>query len=408
MSEHCWEPVSQNKMPQPTEPISGNHYRVAHIYTDKGNPHLIGDEFSGWLAVNGRTIGMTGGIRPRSYLHTIGTRLPAYLVPVTAHIAGDYPNPWHDVIDDRAGTIRYWGDAKHSDREKFCDAFPGNRCLKAIYDELLVGDRCLLPPILHFSRPSTGQLLFNGLCALETMDLTWFEDRGRPIRNYRYGLSILDNEFVSVDWLKSRVIAMSKQTLMNGAPDVWGDYVRGRTRRRQLWKANVRSTVAQLPKTGSADEKILRQLVGLSPKQFEAVIVALFREMKTVEHSITQTRYVNDSGFDFFGTFTMPLPVGYEVPFRGEAKRWKQGVGVGEVSRLVARLRRGEYGIFVTTSYYSREAQEEVFEDAYPIKLFAGVDLVGFLRELKIITGENLRQEWLAAVFHEAPSSISE
>jgi hypothetical protein len=41
----------------------------------------------------------------------------------------------------------------------------------------------------------------------------------------------------------------------------------------------------------------------------------------------------------------MPLPVGYEVPLRGEVKRWTQGVGVGEVSRLVARLRRGEYGI---------------------------------------------------------------
>jgi hypothetical protein len=61
-------------MSQPTELISGNQYRVAHIYTDKGNPHLKGHEFSGWLAVNGRTIGMTGGIRPRSYLHAIGTQ----------------------------------------------------------------------------------------------------------------------------------------------------------------------------------------------------------------------------------------------------------------------------------------------------------------------------------------------
>lgn len=394
-------------MSQPTETSSGNLYRVAHTYTDKGNPHLEGDEFSGWLAVNGRTIGMTGGIRPRSYLHSAGTTLPAYLVLVTAHIAGDYANPWHDIIDDRAGTIRYWGDAKHSDRQKLCDSFSGNRCLKGIYDELLVGDRSLLPPILHFSRPSTGQLLFNGLCALETMELTWFEDRGRPIRNYRYGLSILDIEFVSVDWLKSRVIATSKAAVKNGGPDVWRDYVRGRTRRRQLWKANVRSTEAQLPRVGSADQKILGQLVGLSPKQFEAVIVALFREMKTVEHSITQTRYVNDSGFDFFGSFTMPLPLGYEVPFRGEAKRWKQGVGVGEVSRLVARLRRGEYGIFATTSYYTRQAQEEVFEDAYPVKLFAAIDLVGFLRELKLIAGEDIRQEWLTAVLQEGPSIVS-
>jgi hypothetical protein len=329
------------------EVISGHVYRVAHRYTERGNPHLQGDEFSGWLTIDGNSIGMTGGIRPRSYVDWRGTALPAYVILVTAHIAGDYANPWDDIIDDRAGVIRYWGDAKHSERGKTCDAFPGNRCLKAIYDELLVGDRTALPPILHFSRPTTGQLVFNGLCALEAADLTWFEDCGRPIRNYRYGLSILDEECVNVDWLRSRVVATSKLELMDGSPKAWADYIRGRTRRRQVWKTHVRTAENQLPKPGSEDAHVLGELVGLSPKQFEAVIVALFREMKAVEHSITQTRYVNDSGFDFFGSFTMPLPVGYEIPLRGEVKRWKQGVGVGEVSRLVARLRRGEYGILL-------------------------------------------------------------
>lgn len=121
---------------------------------------------------------------------------------------------------------------------------------------------------------------------------------GRPIRNYRYALSIVDNETVSVDWLRARVVASSKQTLLIGAPSAWCDYVRGRTGRRQVWKANVRSTDAQLPRPSTTDDGILQQLIRLSPRQFEAVIVALFREMKTVEHSITQTRYVNDSGFD--------------------------------------------------------------------------------------------------------------
>ena len=385
-------------MPQLSKTTSGHSYRVAHTYTDKGNPHLPGDEFSGWLSINERTIGMTGGIRPRSYVHLIGTKLPAYVVLVTAHIAGDYANPWHDVIDDRAGVIKYWGDAKYSERAKTCDDFSGNRCLKAVYDELLVGDRRILPPILHFSRPSSGKLVFNGLCALEAMELTWFEDKGRPIRNYRYGLSILEDEFVNVDWLRHRVISASKDSLMDGAPEGWRDYVRGRTRRRQLWKTHVLDRNTQLPKRGSDDEKLLQQLVALPPEQFESVIVALFQEMKAVEHSISKTRYVNDKGFDFFGTFTMPLPVGYEVPLRGEVKRWKQGVGPGEVSRLVARLRRGEYGIFVTTSYYTRQAQEEVFEDAYPVRLFAGVDLVRFLRELKLLTGNQLNREWLATV----------
>src|ERR1700722_4118621 len=96
----------------------------------------------------------------------------------------------------------------------------------------------------------------------------------------------------------------------------------------------------------------------------------------------------------------MPLPVGYEIPFRGEAKRYRRsnGVGVGEVSRLVARLRRGEYGIFVTTSYYTKQAQQEVIEDAYPIRLFAGIDLVKFLHELKLVTGGEISRDWLSAL----------
>ena len=91
---------------------SGNSYRVAHSYTDKGNPHLAGDEFSGWMAISGRTIAMTGGIRPRSYLHQIGTKLPAFVVLVTAHIAGDFANPWDDVIDDHLGRYPLLGRCK--------------------------------------------------------------------------------------------------------------------------------------------------------------------------------------------------------------------------------------------------------------------------------------------------------
>ena len=40
-------------------------------------------------------------------------------------------------------------------------AFPGNRCLKGIYDELLVGERTIYRLILHFSRPSAGRLVFS-------------------------------------------------------------------------------------------------------------------------------------------------------------------------------------------------------------------------------------------------------
>ena len=97
-------------------------------------------------------------------------------------------------------------------------------------------------------------------------------------------------------------------------------------------------------------------------------------------------------------------------------KRYKatNGGTPGDVSRLVARLRRGEYGLFVTTSYYTRQAQEEVLADGYPVKLFAAVDLVRMMKELKLVTGNRIRPERLAAVCggvtpnRDIPSTVAE
>jgi restriction endonuclease Mrr len=81
----------------------------------------------------------------------------------------------------------------------------------------------------------------------------------------------------------------------------------------------------------------------------------------------------------------------------GEAKKYNRNSSIGPhlVSRLVARLGRGQYGIFVTTSYYTTQAQQEVLEDGYPIKLYSGIDVINFLRELKLIDGYNIKKEWL-------------
>lgn len=64
----------------------------------------------------------------------------------------------------------------------------------------------------------------------------------------------------------------------------------------------------------------------------------------------------------------------------------------------MARLSRGQYGIFVTTSYYSKQAQEEVYQDGYPVKLFSGADLVFLFRELRLVQGEQIKPEWLNEV----------
>lgn len=110
---------------------------------------------------------------------------------------------------------------------------------------------------------------------------------------------------------------------------------------------------------------ILQQLSTLDPFDFEKVIVALFMEQIGIVHHVARTKSTGDGGFDFYGTFKLPEPLAYEIKFLGEVERYSSRTVVDpkSVSRLVARLSRKEFGIFVTTSYFSKQAQREVLED---------------------------------------------
>ncbi|MFL5676071.1 MAG: restriction endonuclease, partial [Chloroflexota bacterium] len=271
--------------------------------------------------------------------------------------------------------------------------------LKQAFDNVLDSRLALVPPILHFSKQTTGVLRFNGLCILDRLELTWFEDHGRPVRNYRAQLTILDEEFVDISWLHSRMSATSISGLDVG-PRAWKRYQDGVIDRLRVWAPSIRTLAQQLPVAGSSDANLLLQLQTLTPTEFEAAVVTLFGELDEVRHNITRTRPTSDGGFDFYGSFTLPPPIQYEIPFLGEAKRYARSTAVGpkDVSRLVARLTRGQYGIFVTTSYFTKQTQEEVLEDRYPASLVAGADLVRIMRERRITQGSDIRPSWLATV----------
>ena len=87
----------------------------------------------------------------------------------------------------------------------------------------------------------------------------------------------------------------------------------------------------------------------------------------------------------------------YRIKFRGEVKKWdiKRNVSPKDVSRLVARLKRGEYGIFVTTSTFSKQTQEEVLIDGYPVKLISGIDLVNMFKHLNLINDNSIKTYWV-------------
>lgn len=104
----------------------------------------------------------------------------------------------------------------------------------------------------------------------------------------------------------------------------------GKINKLHVWKNKIRTKDSQLPKEGSSNAKILEQLVSLSSIQFEAVTVALFRQLKDVTHSITQTRPTKDGDLIFIVHFSLPYPLSYDISFLGEAKSLAGKVELGQ------------------------------------------------------------------------------
>jgi hypothetical protein len=388
-----------------------NTYRVGHSYRDL-TKRVPEDEFINWLDTNGNTIGTTGGIRPKKFLSealhlSLGeVDIPSSLILTTSNISQQYHNPWEDSVDYNSGNIIYWGDAKYDseNRSKKHLEFKGNKILHKIHELILLNKRHLIPPILHFSRNKKGWVQFNGLCVLDSLETAWFEDKGRPIINFRCHLSLLDLEELPLPWIHERASSDNLELIDQNAPLVWKGYIRGHTKKLFAWMGKVRSTAEQLPDAKSDDSRVLSQIYNLSPSQFEGFCSKLFQEIAIhtkLQHQIRETRHVRDGGFDFYGRFIFPEPLSYEIEFKGEAKKYSpdHGVGPKDVSRLVARLQRGEYGIFVTTSFYTQEAQKEVCVDQYPIRLFSGTDIINFLKVLgKIRDKTYLDPAWLQSI----------
>lgn len=59
------------------------------------------------------------------------------------------------------------------------------------------------------------------------------------------------------------------------------------------------------------------------------------------------------------------------------------------IARTVARLKRGWIGAYVTTSFFSKQSQLEVIEDAYPLIKISGLTLA--TETLKLVESGGFR-----------------
>lgn len=335
-----------------------------------------------------------------------GSRRPAILLRSSPWKAGHESNPWKDVYDLDHGHVRYFGDHKPSTVGPV-GATPGNRALLSAWD--LHGspsrqDRALAPPLLLFravpslgangKRVHKGYLEFSGVAIIERLEMVVQRDPQSPgtFPNLAIDLVVvgLEDQADSLDWRwidARRNPSLTAADSLSLAPAGWQRWVHeGRSAlsrvRRRVLSSRVKTGGEQRPMPGTREAEVLNKIhrhFDSHKHAFEhlaaTVAAQVFQESGARYQRGWLTRAGGDGGMDFVGRLDAggahahtPLVV------LGQAKCIKptSSISPDEVARVVARLRRGWIGVFVTTGVFSKQAQVEVIDDEYPVVLISG------------------------------------
>jgi restriction endonuclease Mrr len=165
-------------------------------------------------------------------------------------------------------------------------------------------------------------------------------------------------------------------------------------------KYNLQNKESQLPKAGSVEKQILQQLVSLSTEQFKQVTMALFQEMKEAKYNIKKCGPAGANGFSFYGSLEVATQLTYSINFVGEARQtaMNDAIDAKHVSRVLSMMHGGEYGFYITTSYFTESAQIEIKKENDSLKTINGLQLVDLFKELNLIQGDEINKIWLTKV----------
>jgi hypothetical protein len=181
------------------------------------------------------------------------------------------------------------------------------------------------------------------------------------------------------------------------APRAWREWVKHGSsalprHRRRVARAKVAKVRDQRARPESIDatdlEAVYKYFDGRK-HDFEALAAAVAaRVFRGAGHCYIEgwlTRHSGDGGADFVGRLDIGSGLaGTSLVVLGQAKcvRPDTLITAEHVARIVARLRRGWIGVYVTTGSYSESAQVEMVEGQYPIVLINGRTLVHELRSM--------------------------
>ncbi len=340
-----------------------------------------------------------------------GPRRPVILIRSSPWKAGTAQTPWHDVFDMDNGHVRYFGDHKAS-----TTVAPGTTNGNAALLESFIRhqghtpkERATASPLLLFRAVSRdgkpkGHVEFCGLGIIERAErlVQWGGKEHTTFINYAYDIALIDltseDDEVSWEWIHSRRSeSVTDAQALELAPLAWREWVRHGSSalprlRRRVARAKVIKVPEQRPKASSAEAKdlelIYKHFDGRK-HDFEAIASAIAaRVLRGTGTSYLEgwlTSRSGDGGADFVGRLDLGSGLAStSLVVLGQAKciRPDSLITAEQIARVVARLRRGWIGVYVTTGAYSVPAQTEMVEDQYPIILVNGLNLVHELRSI--------------------------
>jgi len=340
-----------------------------------------------------------------------GARRPSILIRSSPWKAGTEQTPWHDVFDLDNGHVRYFGDHKAG-----LSVPPGTTTGNAALLDAFIGhqghtpeERTAATPLLLFRAVSRngkpkGYVEFCGVGIIERTErlVQWGGREHTTFVNYVYDIALIDltseDDAVAWDWIQARRDKeVSRSDALKLAPRAWREWVkRGSSAlpslRRRVARTQVTKVRDQRAKAGSSDavdlELVHKHFDGRK-HDFEALASAVAaRVLGGTGHSYVEgwlTRRSGDGGADFVGRLDLGSGLaGTSLVVLGQAKCVMPDtlITAEQIARVVARLRRGWIGVYVTTGAYSEPAQTEMVEDQYPIILINGMHVVSELRSL--------------------------
>lgn len=335
-------------------------------------------------------------------------RRPAVLLHSNPFKEDSLDVPWIDVIDPDNGYVIYNGDNRKPGPPLEARGNALMESLARCYRD--PQSRINAPPIIVFTQHMAngnrrGFRQFSGY-GVPTRYILQTQSQKGSIGHFtnlvlEIALFSLDNENGWFDWAwidaRRDGTKTDKETLRL-APSAWKLWVaQGEDAlercRRKVSTNRVTSTRNQSP--SSEDQQLLEKIVAhycSNRWSFEGLAALIAKRVigdKCMRGWVTKRS--GDGGIDFVCRFDVGTGFGStSMVVLGQAKCIEphRSVSGKDLARVAARLRRGWFGVLVTTGMFSEASQEEVYSDQYPILLINGKQVA---REIRLImNNENI------------------